>query len=787
MSVHASLESALLAPRTPFVGRTSDVLAITRWLDEGERLVTITGPAGMGKTRVALEVARTADVTTTVAWVSLDNAHDDAGLCDAISAALHIADEDGAGDPVAQVGRALRSRGDLLLCLDALDGLSSRTSDTLGVWLRMAPELLLLVASRERTRLPGEVVHELLPLPEAYELFVTCAARIRAGFSPAGADKEIVQELTQELEGVPLAIELCAARLSIMAPRALLYRIRTSGSPGEPALERAMVGTWTSLSADEQRVVASVTVFRGGFTVISAEAVLDPALPTLDALMSLRDRSLLLSHTDENGDVRLDLYRAFRAFASRKLEENKGERARLEARHATYYASVATMARGQQNASGRAQLLVERDNLLSIIHRVTTSGTVSAQVAEPALRALLGLWPVLLAHGALRTYEVLVDPAIASTRGSGADPALVAEVLLVRGALHRHRGAASKGARDLVQALGIARTIGNERLEAQATFELAHALNESGDLPAAEEHLRRAATLFSACKSAHDEGRAHASLAALVARTGRGELARHLLLQALSAHTDDPEARAEDLRAMGALELQEGRLAAARAATEESLALVARTDGRSAALARMQLGLVAQRAGDRPLARANLERASGSFAALGFSTLAAIAEGHLGVIAHEENKLAEAKTRLGSAVESLAEVARGPEASLFAERLRALSHPEVGPAPAPDDALLVGAEGAWFRPPNGARVGLERRRPLAAIAERLTAERIERPDSPLGTRALQDVAWPGEKLAAAAGAHRVRVAISTLRKLGFPIVTGDDGYVLAPTTLVVRA
>ncbi len=328
-------------------------------------------------------------------------------------------------------------------------------------------------------------------------------------------------------------------------------------------------------------------------------------------------------------------------------------------------------------------------------------------------------------------------------------------MLLVRGALHNHRGAAAKGARDLVTALGIARTIKHASLEARALFELGHALADAGDLPAAEEHLRRAAAIFAAEYDNHEEGRAHASLALLLTRAGRADEARVLLGRAQEAHVDDAEARAEDLLSLGVLELSEGRLAAARAATEKSLALSPDL-GRSSGRARMQLGLVARRSGDRAPARAALERAADTFAQLGFEGLFAEAQGQLGIVAFEPGKLAEAKTRLRSACDALGELSRGAAATLFAEQLRALDGAEGGPKPPPDDVLL-------------------------------TKERLERPDATLGSRALMDAAWAGEKLQTAAGAHRVRVAISTLRKLGLPIVTRDDGYALAPETTVVRA
>lgn len=776
---------AIVAPRAPLVGRAADVAAISRWLDDGERLVTVTGPVGIGKTRVAQEVALVADVTSSAAWVDAAGAVDEASLVDALLASLGAAEDvAGPADPIGRAGCALAARGDLLLVLDGLDALAPRAAKVIDAWLRAAPELLVLVASRERTRLPGEIVHELGPLAEADALFTSFAQRTRAGFQPSEADREAIAAIARELDGVPLAIELAAQRLSVMGPRAILHRLR-SGAPGATGLDRALEGAWVALDADEQRALGALTVFHGGFTLEAAEAVIDAGRPPIELIAALRDKSVVVAREDAGGEVRLDLLRATRAFVHRKLEGAPDARAAAEARHAAYFGAQAVELTRSADPTSRTALLAERENLLAIARRVAGHGAVSARAAEPALRALLALAPALISKGPLAAFEVLVDPAIASTRDSGADPALVAEVLLVRGALHRHRGSSRAGARDLVHALGIAKTVGRPAIEARATFELAHALADAGDLPSAEEHLRRAADLFAAAGARVDEGRAHAALGALLARAGRVEEGRVFVVRALGAHEGDAEARAEDLLALAAIDRALGRVGDARRAAEEALALA--SGGRAAALASAELGRVAHRAGDRAGARASLERAAALFEALGYASLAASAQGHLGVIALEEGRTADAEARLAAACAALGEPRPGTDAETFARHLAALRSPAAGPLPPPDDALVVGEGAAWFRPPRGARVGLERRRPLARIAERLAGERLERPGHALPSAALREAGWPGERLQAAAGAHRVRVAISTLRKLGLPIVTGEDGWALAPTVALVRA
>jgi predicted ATPase len=695
----------------------------------------------MGKTRLAIEVARrAADEGAEVTLAEVTDGPDEAVLRDAVARALGIGRDEG-------IGQALRARGEVVLVLDGIDRAAGAAGATIAAWLANAPELFVLVASRARTHVAGEVVHELLPLPqaEAEELFVACARRIRAGWTPGEADREPIAAIAREVEGAPLAIELAAARISVMGTRAILHRLR-GGAPGAGVIDRVIEGSWNALDEAERRALAQVSVFHGGFALDSAEHVLDAGRDAVDVVTALREKSLLFAREDAHGEVRLDAYRAIRTYAARKLDETAGARAHVEQRHADHFAALAERLGVDRTAEARARLLAERDNLLAVVERAVKGGaeTLSASAAQPVLRVLLALAPVLLAHGPLAAYEVLVDPAIARTRGSGADPRLVAQVLVARGAIHRHRGAAAEGARDLVQALGIARTVADRATEGRALVELGHALWAAADLAGAEAHFRDAARLFAASDEAVEAARATVSLAGVVARSGRADEARASLERA--RETKDPTVRAEALLRLGALDAEAGQLAAARASLEDSLrASRASGDERGAALAEVELGRVAERAGERALARASYERAASRFAELGHGALVADAEARLIALAGAP-----------------------------------------GTAP-PEDALLVAEAGGWFRPPGAPRVSLERRKPLARIAERLASERLERPGAPLTSRALQDAAWPGEKILSAAGAHRVRVAVSTLRKLGLAIVTLGEGYALDPAVPCVRA
>ena len=288
--------SPLSAPQSPLVGRGGDLLAIAKWLDEGARIVTVTGPVGIGKSRVALEVARRAAAGgASVAIAACGAAAEAETLCDAVASALAMEEEEGAGDPVLRIARALSARGDFVLVLDELDSIGPRATPILARWLALAPELAILVAARGRTHVAGEIVHELGPLPEAEALFFACAQRVRAGFSPSDADREHARAIVEALDGVPLAIELAAARMSVMGTRALLHRI---GSGAERGLARAIDAAWSALDPIEQRALAELTVLRAPFTVDAAEAIVDVERPAVDVISALRDKSLLLARED---------------------------------------------------------------------------------------------------------------------------------------------------------------------------------------------------------------------------------------------------------------------------------------------------------------------------------------------------------------------------------------------------------------------------------------------------------------------------------------------------------
>jgi hypothetical protein len=266
----------------------------------------------------------------------------------------------------------------------------------------------------------------------------------------------------------------------------------------------------------------------------------------------------------------------------------------------------------------------------------------------------------------------------------------------------------------------------------------------------------------------------------------------------------DPLAAPGIFLLLARLRAESGDASGARRAIDDALARD--PDARTYGEAEVLRGLVLHDAGDLDGATSALARARDHFAVHGMAFDAAIARGHLGVVARERGRAAAAYALLAEARDALrpsehaayfevhlSGIADGPPDVIHLRARDPLALPAAllerivrraskkAEAPPPDDALLVGAGGSWFRAPEGVRVGLERRRSLALLLDRLAAERLERPGATLSAAALFAAAWPGERAIASAAAHRVRVAVATLRKMGLRdlLVTTPEGYSLA--------
>jgi predicted ATPase/class 3 adenylate cyclase len=387
----------LPVPLSSFVGREREVTEVVLLVRDDVRLVTLAGPGGTGKTRLALEAAAelVSDFGAGVFWLGLALVRDPALVLDTIAQTLGAKQE-----LAAYIGDK-----QLLLVLDNLEQVVESAVE-LAVLLRACPNLSLLVTSRELLRVDGEVVYPVPALaePEAVELF--CA---RARIEP----DEVVAELCGRLDNLPMALELAAARVRVLTPVQILERISQrldlfrAGRDADPRQQtlRATI-TWSHdlLSTDEQRLFARMAVFRGGCTLDAAEQVVDA---NLDGLQSLVDKSLL-RHSVE----RFWMLETIREYAH-ELLEGSDEADAMRRRHADHYLALGELAYTERFDRGLTwvrRLGAEHDNFRAALDDLQGRDPLRALQLAGAL-GWFWLARSHFAEGIRRLEDALASPA----------------------------------------------------------------------------------------------------------------------------------------------------------------------------------------------------------------------------------------------------------------------------------------------------------------------------------------------------------------------------------------
>ncbi len=855
-------------PVEPLVGRQRALAQIQSSLQSNSRLVTLTGPVGVGKSRLAWAAAENLcqlGAFEDVVFCNIDGIDSEGACQDALSHAI------ASSRRTLPIETSLDSLGQALIVLDGFDGLPA---SIVARWLGAAPSIKCLVTTRRRLDLAGESIHELVPLDladgqelrgEAADFFLQCVRRVRPGYAPTPAETPFVVELIRELDGLPLALQLAAPRLTVMGPAVLLHRLRTSrsvlrantqDSPTHLSFDAAMESAWQALSAQERDVLTQLTVFSGSLTSEAAERVVSSeGPPVIDVLQALRQRSMLLSDIGDDGTVRLRMLRGVHSFVTRHGDPTAQRGA--QRRHAEYFAQEA----GQRISSGRVAapqsrtwFTQERDNLLQVLRGVSQAQGVTARSAEPALHVALALDPIHSTTAPSHELSDLLETALEASRDSGANPLLFARALALRGSIRRVRGQVPSATKDLLQSLHVGTNLGCSELQGKALLEIGKVFLQCDEIEPARDHFHRAMVAFRTGGFRAQEAEALQALAETETLEGRQEEATALLDRAVALlarsqepeaeawarcalarsciHTGDPSRAAQQIQAVRALPLRRDEPARLHA---DLLDAIARNDADATPNCTTYVTV------ENDARRANLETLEAE--ALAFQAIARAQQGAFGeshalfraafdvhpqfpnaplwsaiaaaldartapsvctVPPPEEHASDTSPVR--AAILALRRIASAPSAwSEERRRLVALSSRDVvlrfavraidrtatatSRPPLPLDALVVGEAGRWFRMPGEQVVSLERRRPLALLLDRLVASRLEDTLAALPWDVLQEAGWPGERIMAEAGAHRVRVAISTLRKLGLKdaLETTPEGYRLSEALPVVRA
>jgi len=644
------------AERDTFVGRVQVLADLAALFDGGARVVSVHGMGGTGKTRLARRYGR----------VSLGEYPGGVYFCDfsqarsvdavAFATALGLGVTLGRGDPVEQLGHVIAARGRCLLIADNFEQVVHAAEDTIGRWLRASDEVQFLVTTRARLGIEGERLLDLDPLPtgDASALFLDRASAVRHSYRPDVEALSSIRELVDTLDGLPLAIELAAARIGVMSPATMLSRMhrrfdllksRTGRILRQSTLRATFDWSWELLPELQKASLAHLSVFHGGFTIESAARVLDDSLDAdvsaiTDVVEALTDNSFVRLVSSD----RFDLIESVRDYASEQLRTpgafhgsgpDCGQLA--EKRHAMYFAREGPIFHAQKS-------IVELENLVIACRR-----SIASEDADAAARTLNGAWSAIEMRGPYRLAielsssvramsncqgraraeadfvagaallvcgrgeEALDALRSAVRRARAADEVgLEARALKYMGELQARAGALEEAASSFDRALKLRLSIPDPSRECSLRNALGQFCEARGRLREAREHYETALRLARATGDRHWEGGSAGNLGQFHANQGHLKEARQLYEEAASIAGEfgNRQWEANTRCNLGLLHLSEGRLEEAEMELESALQ-ASRETGHLLAQATIlcNLGLVADALGDQARALTSIEAA----------------------------------------------------------------------------------------------------------------------------------------------------------------------------------
>jgi predicted ATPase/class 3 adenylate cyclase/DNA-binding CsgD family transcriptional regulator/tetratricopeptide (TPR) repeat protein len=618
-----ALRHNLPSQATNFVGRAAELAELRALVAGGSRLVTITGPGGIGKSRLALQVAAAAlDSVGDGVWlVELAPVADPELVARTVAAVLRVQEEP--GRPVIETLVDAIGDRSLLVVLDNAEHVIGAAAKLADAMMRSCPRMCLLVTSREPLGTSGEHVFRVPPLPvppadlaapgslaayESVQLFIEHALMHRQSFALDDGNAAAVAAVCVRLDGIPLALELAAARLgSLSVPEVSSrlgqrFRLLTGGSrtalPRHQTLRALIDWSYDLLNPEEQLVLDRLSVFAGGWTLEAAEAV-TPAgeageWQVLDHLAALVDKSLVQAE-ETKGSTRYRLLETVRHYAAERLARRPGsEQDETCSAHRDYYLALVetadTRLRGPDEATWLDRLEVEFDNIrAALAFSLADRGS-----AEPGLRLARGLhrFCIMRGHGG----EVLNALNVLLERPDARMPTQArARALIVGCHLLDYFGDDPAPSAMVSEALEIARDLSDDAAAADALAQLCWLSFEHGDLPAALAQIDEAVGLARAA--------------------------------------GDPRLIAYILSRRAVFESEAGDLDAAFADNHEAITLSrAGGDSYRLAITLANLGFDEQAAGELRAARAHLQEASMLADSHGYQNMSAGLRQNLGVV-----------------------------------------------------------------------------------------------------------------------------------------------------------